>query len=159
MAKLFVYGVNARCPRDVLEGEFARCGDVTDVYITEKGYAFVTMADQDAADAAVKELNGAVVDGQEIKVDNARGGGDRRGGGGGGGGFRGRSFSRGGGGGGGFRGGRGGGGRGGYDNDGGFGGGRGGGRGRGRGYGGGYGGRGGDRGGGYQNYDNQNNGY
>ena len=36
MAKLFVYGVNARCPRDVLEGEFARCGEVTDVYITEK---------------------------------------------------------------------------------------------------------------------------
>ena len=39
MAKLFVYGVNARCPRDILEGEFARCGEVTDVYITEKGYA------------------------------------------------------------------------------------------------------------------------
>ena len=110
MAKLFVYGVNAQCPRNVLEDEFARCGDVTDVYITEKGYAFVTMADQDMADAAVKELNGAVVDGQEIKVDNARGG-DRGGRGGGGGGFRGgrggggggyggRSFSRGGGGGG-----------------------------------------------------------
>jgi len=140
MAKLFVYGVNAQCPRDVLEGEFARCGEVTDVYITEKGYAFVTMADQDMADAAVKELNGAVVDGQEIKVDNARGG-DRGGRGGGGGGFRGgrgggdrgfggRSFSRGGGGGG-------------YD--GGFGGSRGGGRGGG-GYGGGRG-RGGDRGG------------
>merc|ERR1712086_772868 len=58
MAKLFVYGVNARCPRDILEGEFARCGEVTDVYITEKGYAFVTMADDDSADAAVKELNG-----------------------------------------------------------------------------------------------------
>merc|ERR1711988_1996025 len=95
-----------------LEDEFARCGEVTDVYITEKGYAFVTMADQGMADAAVKELNGAVVDGQEIKVDNARGG-DRGGRGGGGGGFRGgRSFSRGGGGFGG-RGGRGGGGRGG----------------------------------------------
>ena len=75
MAKLFVYGVNARCPRDILEGEFARCGEVTDVYITEKGYAFVTMADDDSADAAVKELNGAVIDGQEVKVDRARGGG------------------------------------------------------------------------------------
>jgi len=107
-----------------LEEEFARCGDVTDVYITEKGYAFVTMADQHMADAAVKELNGAVVDGQEIKVDNARGGdrggrggggggGFRGGRGGGGGGYGGRSFSRGGGGGGydgGFGGGRGGGG-------------------------------------------------
>merc|ERR1712168_1777497 len=98
-------------------------------YITEKGYAFVTMADQAAADAAIKELNGSVVDGQEIKVDNAHGGGDRRGGGGGGG-FRGgdREGGRGG-----FRGGD-----------------REGGRGRGRG----YGGRGGDRGGGYSNYNN-----
>ena len=42
MAKLFVYGVNARCPRDVLEGEFARCGEVTDVYITEKVRLFFT---------------------------------------------------------------------------------------------------------------------
>lgn len=109
MAKLFVYGVNARCPRVTLEAEFARCGEVTDVYITEKGYAFVTMADDEGAAAAVKELNGTVVDGQEIKVDNAHGGARREGGGGrgGGGGFRGRSFSRGGGG--GFGGGRGGG--------------------------------------------------
>merc|ERR1712086_677999 len=86
MAKLFVYGVNARCPRDILEGEFARCGEVTDVYITEKGYAFVTMADDDSADAAVKELNGAVIDGQEVKVDRARCGGGGRGVGGGSGG-------------------------------------------------------------------------
>merc|ERR550534_2096413 len=127
MAKLFVYGVNARCPRDILEGEFARCGEVTDVYITEKGYAFVTMADDDSADAAVKELNGAVIDGQEVKVDRARGGG----GGGRGGGFRGGR------GGGGYRG----------DRDGGYSGGRGrGGYGGGRGGGGGYG---GDRDGGY----------
>ena len=79
MSKLFVYGVNARCPRDVLENEFSRCGEVTDVYITEKGYAFVTMAEDGAADEACKTLNGSVIDGQEIKVDRARGG-DRRGG-------------------------------------------------------------------------------
>ena len=135
MAKLFVYGVNAQCPRDILEGEFAKCGEVTDVYITDKGYAFVTMADDQSADAAVKELNGAVIDGKEVKVDRARergsGGGGRGGGYGGG---------RGGGGyggdGGGYGGGRGGGG--------GYGGGRGGG-----GFGGGRGGGGGGRGGCY----------
>ena len=72
MAKLFVYGVNARCPRDTLKGEFSRCGEVTDVYITEKGYAFVTMADEEGASQAIQELNGSVIDGQEIKVDKAR---------------------------------------------------------------------------------------
>ena len=71
-------------------------------------YAFVTMAEDSSADAACQELNGAVIDGQEIKVDRARGGGDRRGGGGGGG-FRGGR-----GGGGGFGGGYGGGRDGGY---------------------------------------------
>jgi len=116
MSKLFVYGVNAQCPRDILEGEFARCGEVTDVYITEKGYAFVTMADADSADAAVKELNGAVIDGKEVKVDRARergsGGGGRGGygGGRGGGGYGGGGYGGGRGGGGGYGGGRGGGG-------------------------------------------------
>jgi len=129
MSKLFVYGVNAQCPRDILEGEFARCGEVTDVYITEKGYAFVTMADSDSADAAVKELNGAIIDGKEVKVDRAR----ERGSGGGG---------RGG-----YGGGRGGGGYGGG------GGGYGGGRGGGGGYGGGRGGGGGYSGGGGQNWN------
>ena len=65
------------------------------------------MAQDSSADAACQELNGAVIDGQEIKVDRARGGGDRRGGGGGGG-------FRGGRGGGGFGGGYGGGRDGGY---------------------------------------------
>ena len=75
MSKLFVYGVDPACPRETLEGEFGRCGEVTDVYNTEKGYAFVTMADDDGADQAIRELNGKMVDGKEIKVDNARGGG------------------------------------------------------------------------------------
>jgi len=152
MAKLFVYGVNARCPKENLEAEFARCGEVTDVYITGKGYAFVTMADEDGAQAAIKTLNGQMIDGQEVKVDTAHGGGEggpRGGGRGGGGGFRGRSFSRGGGG--GYRGGRGGGFGGGFGGErrggGGFGGGRGGGFG---------GGRGGGRGGGYRrDYEDQ----
>ena len=45
-----------------------RCGEVTDVYNTGKGYAFVTMVDEDAAQAAMRELNGASIDGQPIKV-------------------------------------------------------------------------------------------
>jgi cold-inducible RNA-binding protein len=103
MSKLFVYGINASCTREVIEGEFGRCGEVTDVYNTEKGYAFVTMADEEAANNAVRTLNGATIDGQQIKVDIARQREDRGGGGGGGGYGGGR-----GGGGGGYGGGRGG---------------------------------------------------
>lgn len=58
MAKLFVYGVNRNCPKSVLEDEFGKCGQVEDVYITEKGYAFVTMSADGEADAAIQELNG-----------------------------------------------------------------------------------------------------
>ena len=37
MTKLFVYGVNSNCPKDILEDEFAQCGEVTDCFITGKG--------------------------------------------------------------------------------------------------------------------------
>ena len=56
--KLFVYGVNRSCPKDLLEEKFSKHGAVSDVYITEKGYAFVTMDDAGDAQAAVDELNG-----------------------------------------------------------------------------------------------------
>merc|ERR1712045_1100328 len=104
MTKLFVYGVNANCPKDKLEKEFSVIGDVTDCFITGKGYAFVTMANHEDAERAIEKLHGAEVDGQEIKVEEARARneGDRGGRGGGRGGYRGR-----GGRGGGFRGGRG----------------------------------------------------
>ena len=72
MTKLFVYGVNANCPRDKLEKEFAAMGDVTDCFITGKGYAFVTMANHEDAERAIEKLHGAEVDGQEIKVEEAR---------------------------------------------------------------------------------------
>ena len=72
-SKLFVYGVNENCPRDVLENEFGRCGEVTDVYNTGKGYAFVTMIDENAAQAAISQLNGVSIDGgKPIKVDIAK---------------------------------------------------------------------------------------
>ena len=53
-SKLFVYGVNANCPREVLANEFGRFGEVTDVYNTGRGFAFVTMTDENAAQDAIK---------------------------------------------------------------------------------------------------------
>merc|ERR1739848_347301 len=91
--RLFVSGVNENCPNETLEQEFAKYGEVTDLFITRKGFAFVTMGDDDGTAAAIRELNGAFVNGQEIGVDHARPRGGGRGGGGGfgrgGGGFRG----------------------------------------------------------------------
>ena len=72
MTKLFVYGVNAQCPREKLEDEFSKIGAVSDCFITGKGYAFVTMDNQEDADEAVKQLHGIEVDGQVIKVEEAR---------------------------------------------------------------------------------------
>jgi RNA recognition motif-containing protein len=44
---------------------------VTDVFITEKGYAFVTMTNESEANAAIADLNGQTIDGQQVKVIGA----------------------------------------------------------------------------------------
>merc|ERR1712066_432345 len=79
MPKLFVYGVTANCPKEELQDTFGKYGEVTDVYNTGKGFAFVTMEDQDGADQAIKNLNRTEIDGQEIKVGEARAREDRGG--------------------------------------------------------------------------------
>ena len=86
--KIFVYGVSADIPRDLLEDKFEKFGRVKEIFNSGKGYAFITMDDERDAKAAIDELNGTTIDGQEVKVElyKPRGGGgrDRRGGGGGG---------------------------------------------------------------------------
>merc|ERR1719264_787964 len=95
-----------------IQSEFEKYGAVTDVYNTGKGYAFVTFSRKDEASQATQEMDGATINGQQIKVNEARPRGDGGGGGRGRGGYGG---GRGGGGygGGGYGGGRGGGGYGG----------------------------------------------
>jgi RNA recognition motif-containing protein len=140
--RLYVGNLSFHTTGDVLRSAFAEVGEVTDVHVVmdratgqSRGFGFVTMADATLAQAAIQKLNGAVLEGRPLRVNEAE---ERQARGGGGGG---RSFGGGGGG-----GGYGGGGGGGYGGGGGGGGGRGG-------YGGGGGGgrdrgeRGGDRGG------------
>lgn len=79
--KLFVYGVSASCPRDILETEFSKSGRVTDIFNTGKGYAFITMDDERDAKMAVEDLNGQTLDGQEIKVEISHGKGSTKRGG------------------------------------------------------------------------------
>ena len=89
-----------------------------------KGFAFVSMANDEEGQTAIKELDGAEINGRQIKVNEARPREERPrsgGFGGGGGGFGGGRGGHGGGG-GGFRGGN----RGGHGGGGGYGGGRGG---------------------------------
>jgi RNA recognition motif-containing protein len=128
--RLYVGNLSFSTTQQSLEGAFAAAGEVREVAMPTdretgqpRGFAFVTMGSEQAANAAIAQLNGTMLDGRSIKVNEAQerpprgGGGGFGGGGGGGGGY--------GGGGGGGYGGGGGGGRGGSRGGGGGGGGRG----------------------------------
>jgi RNA recognition motif-containing protein len=105
--RLYVGNLSYSTTNDSLRAEFAKFGEVTDVHVMSdretgqsRGFGFVTMGSSDAASKAIAEMNGAVVDGRALKVNEAeerpnRGGG---GGGGGGGGRGGGGGGRGGGG-------------------------------------------------------------
>ncbi len=121
--KIFVGNLNFKTTEGTIQDLFAAHGAVDEVFIATdretgrpRGFAFVTMSDDNAAKAAIEALNGQDVDGRAINVNEARprtdgprGGGGGRGGFGGGGGGGGRGgFGGGGGGRGGFGGGGGG---------------------------------------------------
>jgi len=124
--RLYVGNLSFDTDEQTLEQAFAQCGEVAEVKVVvdrdtgrSRGFAFVEMGSAEAARAAIEQMDGAMMDGRSLRVNEAEARTPRSGGGGG--------FSGGGGG---------GGGRGGYGGGGGGGGGRGG-------YGGGGGGRGG----------------
>ncbi len=117
--KLYVGNLPFSATEQGLQAKFAALGDVESAKIImdrdtgrSKGFGFVEMAQEDAAQNAINSLNGADFEGRAMIVSEARpqapreGGGGRGGGGGGYGG--GGGGGRGGGGGGGGRGGGGG---------------------------------------------------
>lgn len=98
--KLYVGGLAYSVTEQELEALFAELGKVVSVAVIKdrdsgqsKGFGFVEMEDDAAAEKAIKDLNGKEVSGRSIMVNEARPQEDRRsgGGGGGGGGFR-RSY-------------------------------------------------------------------
>ena len=117
--KLFVGNLSFDTTELDLQDLFAAAGPVTEVNIVTdrttgrpRGFAFVTMATPEGAQAAIQQLGGKNVNGRDLTVNEARPREERSGGGGGGGG--GRGYGGGGGGGGrGYGGGGGGGGGGG----------------------------------------------
>ena len=120
--KIFVGNLSFRTGEDTLRTLFGQYGDVAEVSIVtdretgqSRGFGFVTMSNDNEAQAAINAVNGQEIDGRRLNVNEARpktpGGGGYGGGGGGG---RGGYGGGGGGGGRGGYGGGGGGGRGGY---------------------------------------------
>ena len=119
--RIYVGNLPYRSTENELREIFAEHGEVISASIVmdretgrSRGFGFVTFEDNDAADAAIARMDGADLDGRNIRVNEARDRGGRGGGGGHRGGGGGRGGGRGGYGGGGDRGGYGGGGGGGY---------------------------------------------
>ena len=110
--RIFVGGLPYSATNDSLRQLFEPSGSVTDVHIAQdrfsgesKGFAFVEMPDDSQARAAVSALNGSMMGGRSLTVNEARprverssggGGGYDRGGSGGGGGYGGGGGGRGG---------------------------------------------------------------
>jgi cold-inducible RNA-binding protein len=103
--RLYVGNLSFNTSKDTLQEAFSAAGEVREIAMPTdretgqpRGFAFVTMGSDQAASAAIAQLNGKSIDGRAIKVNEAEER-QQRGGGGGGGGY--------GGGGGGYGGGRG----------------------------------------------------
>src|SRR4051812_49879166 len=103
--KLYVGNISFTTTNEDLAEAFGQHGTVTSAQVVtdretgrSRGFAFVEMAD--GGDAAIAAMNGALVGGRTLTVNEAKPREDRGGGGGGGGGGRGGDGGGGGGGGG-----------------------------------------------------------
>lgn len=96
--KLFIGGLAWATGEDSLRNAVSRFGELEEVKVVtdretgrSRGFGFVTFVDEDAAARCKEEMDGATVDGRNVKVDFPRereSRGPRSGGGGGGGGYR-----------------------------------------------------------------------
>jgi cold-inducible RNA-binding protein len=111
--RLYIGNLSFQASADSLRAAFSSFGEITDVHLVSdretgqsRGFGFITMGSAEAAAKAIAQMNGALLDGRTLKVNEAEerpngggggGGGGGRGGGGGGGGGGGRSGGGGGG--------------------------------------------------------------
>ncbi len=91
--RLYVGNLSFNTSSDMLRATFAELGEVTDVHVVtdrttgqSRGFGFVTMGSSDTAQNAIAAMNGAVVDGRSLRVNEAEERPARTGGGGFGGG-------------------------------------------------------------------------
>ena len=99
--KLYVGNLSFSMTDSTLEQAFAACGTVESAKVItdrdsgrSKGFGFVEMSSEQEAESAIEKLNGAVVDGRPLTVNEARPQAPREGGSRGGrsGGFRGSRY-------------------------------------------------------------------
>lgn len=88
--RLYVGNLSYDANTDSLRTAFSEVGEVTDVHVAmdresgrSRGFGFVTMATSQAAEDAISRLNGSLMDGRALRVNEAE---ERKTGGGGGGG-------------------------------------------------------------------------
>ena len=91
--KLYVGNLAFQTSADTIRAAFEAMGEVTDVHMVmdhetgrSRGFAFVTMGTAKDATKAIAEMNGAMIDGRNLRVNEAEERQNRSGGGGGGGG-------------------------------------------------------------------------
>ena len=92
--RLYVGNLSYRTTKDSLRDAFAAEGrEVTDAHVVmdretgqSRGFGFVTLATPDQAREAMNAMNGALLDGRPLRVNEAEDRPQRSGGGGGGGG-------------------------------------------------------------------------
>jgi RNA recognition motif-containing protein len=93
--RLYVGNLSFQSNSDSIRTTFAAFGSVTDVHVVmdresgqSRGFAFVTMGSAQEAAKAIAQMNGATLDGRELRVNEAEERPGRGGGGGGGGGAK-----------------------------------------------------------------------
>ncbi len=76
--KIYVGNLSWNTTETDLAGAFAQYGEVTSTRIItdrdtnrSKGFGFIEMAEESAADAAISSLNGTDLDGRNIRVNEA----------------------------------------------------------------------------------------
>jgi cold-inducible RNA-binding protein len=101
--RLYVGNLSFNTDENSLRDAFSRFGEVTDAKVVmdretgrSRGFAFVTMSDNEGARAAIAQMDGSMLDNRALRVNEAE---ERQQRGGGGGGFGGGGRSGGGGGG------------------------------------------------------------
>ena len=95
--RLYIGNLSFHATNDSLRDAFSQHGEVTDAHVVtdrdsgqSRGFGFITMGSDDQARAAMTAMDGKMLDGRALRVNEAEERQQRGGGGGGGG--RGRRF-------------------------------------------------------------------